>query len=57
MIAGIGRLIFKIIAHTCCTFNFSDFYGKKIGNGFIEIHHIKPIFKFEGDDFVKTLTI
>ncbi len=41
---------------TCCTFNFSDFYGNKIGNGFIEIHHVKPIFKFEGDDFVKTLT-
>ena len=36
-------------------FNFSDFYGKNIGDSFIEIHHIKPIFKFKQDDLSKTL--
>lgn len=40
---------------SCCTFNFSDFYGNEVGNNFIEIHHVKPIFKFEDDDLVKTL--
>jgi len=40
---------------TCCEFNFSDFYGADAGEGFIEIHHVKPVFKYEGEDFVKTL--
>jgi predicted HNH restriction endonuclease len=39
----------------CCTFNFSDFYGDSIGKGFIEIHHTKPIFKYEDDDIENTL--
>ena len=40
---------------TCCGFNFSDFYGKEIGDGFIEIHHIKPIFQYQGDNPIKTI--
>ena len=40
---------------TCCTFNFSDFYGGDMGSNFIEMHHVKPIFKYEGDEFVKTI--
>lgn len=40
---------------TCCTFNFSDFYGAEIGADFIEMHHVKPIFMYAGEDLVKTL--
>ena len=40
---------------TCCGFNFSNFYGKEIGDNFIEFHHIKPIFQYQGDDLVKTI--
>ena len=40
---------------TCCGFNFLNFYGKEIGEGFIEMHHIKPIFQYQGDDLVKTI--
>jgi hypothetical protein len=40
---------------TCCGFNFSNFYGKEIGDGFIEIHHIKPIFQYRGDDLIQTI--
>ncbi len=43
------------ISCTCCTFNFGDFYGQEIGKGFIEIHHTKPIFKYEDDDIENTL--
>ncbi len=43
------------ISCTCCTFNFGDFYGNDIGKGFIEIHHTKPIFKYEDDDITNTL--
>lgn len=39
---------------SCCSFNFYDFYGE-IGRNFIEIHHIKPIFKYENEDITKTL--
>ncbi len=39
----------------CCSFNFSDFYGEAFGKGFIEIHHTKPIFKYENDDMENTL--
>jgi predicted HNH restriction endonuclease len=31
-----------------CRFNFEDFYGD-IGKGFIEIHHLKPIFVYNGN--------
>lgn len=43
------------ISCQCCSFNFSDFYGEDIGKGFIEIHHTKPIFKYEDDDIENTL--
>jgi 5-methylcytosine-specific restriction endonuclease McrA len=39
----------------CCNFNFQDFYGIDIGKGFIEIHHTKPIFKYENEDLEGTL--
>lgn len=39
----------------CCNFNFQDFYGERIGKGFIEIHHAKPIFKYEDEDLEYTL--
>jgi 5-methylcytosine-specific restriction enzyme A len=39
----------------CCGFNFSDFYGKEIGDDFIEMHHIKPIFQYQGDDLIQTI--
>jgi len=32
---------------SACHFNFEDFYGD-IGKGYIEIHHLKPIFSYEG---------
>jgi len=38
----------------CCKFNFQDFYGE-YGKGFIEIHHKKPIFKYEDEDLERTL--
>jgi predicted HNH restriction endonuclease len=40
---------------TCCGFNFSNFYGREIGDGFIEMHHIKPIFQYQGDNLVQTI--
>lgn len=36
-----------------CDFNFEDFYGE-IGKGFIEIHHLKPIFAYE-DNFEQSI--
>jgi predicted HNH restriction endonuclease len=39
----------------CCGFNFSRFYGKEIGDDFIEMHHIKPIFQYKGEDLIKTI--
>jgi predicted HNH restriction endonuclease len=42
---------------TCCNFNFSDFYGKEIGDGFIEMHHKKPIFQYQGDNLIQTIKI
>jgi len=38
-----------------CNFNFDNFYGNKIGGKYIEIHHIKPIFKYENEDLEKTI--
>ena len=37
-----------------CGFDFKKNYGS-IGEGYIEIHHIKPIFSFADNDFEKTL--
>lgn len=31
---------------SACNFNFEDFYGE-IGKGYIEIHHLSPIFAYE----------
>lgn len=39
----------------CCTFNFADFYGQNIGKGFIEIHHIRPIFQYEDENIINTI--
>jgi hypothetical protein len=36
---------------TCavCTFNFDETYGKDYADGYIQIHHIKPLSKNEGE--------
>jgi len=34
---------------SACTFDFYDFYGE-IGKGYIEIHHLKPVFQYEDED-------
>ena len=44
-----GRVKCKV-----CCFDFEDFYGE-YGKGFIEIHHQKPVFQFDGDDTLKTI--
>ncbi len=38
-----------------CNFNYRRFYGSEIGKSYIEIHHLKPIFKFEGEDLQQTI--
>ncbi len=43
------------ISCQCCLFDFEKFYGKKIGKGFIEIHHKKPVFQYKDTDIQKTL--
>ena len=43
------------ISCQCCSFDFEDFYGSEIGKGFIEIHHTKPIFKYEDNDLEDTI--
>jgi hypothetical protein len=40
---------------SCCGFNFLAFYGKGIGENFIEMHHIKPIFQYRGDNLIQTI--
>lgn len=37
-----------------CSFDFEEFYGEQ-GKGFIEIHHQKPVFQFDGDDLERTI--
>lgn len=37
-----------------CSFDFEDFYGE-VGKGYIEIHHIKPIYQYETVDTEKFL--
>ncbi len=44
-----GRIKCKV-----CCFDFEDFYGEH-GKGFIEIHHQKPVFQFDGDDIQRTI--
>jgi hypothetical protein len=43
------------ISCSCCSFNFSDFYGPEVGSSFIEIHHVKPIFQYDNDNLVRTI--
>lgn len=38
-----------------CLFDFENFYGQEIGKGFIEIHHVKPVFQYADTDIEKTL--
>lgn len=38
-----------------CQFDFENFYGEKTGKGFIEIHHTKPVFKYDQEDLNKTI--
>jgi len=40
---------------SCCNFNFFNFYGSEIGDGFIELHHKKPIFQYQDDDLNQTI--
>ena len=40
-----------MICCDCCGFNFPSFYGQNYGKDCIEIHHIKPIFQYQGDTF------
>lgn len=44
----------NIISCDCCGFNFPSFYGPNYGKDCIEIHHIKPIFQYEGDILEQT---
>lgn len=37
-----------------CNFIFNDFYGETAKN-YIEIHHLKPIFTYEGNDLAQSL--
>lgn len=39
----------------CCGFDFGSFYGDKYGSSCIEIHHIKPIFMYEGRSEEQTI--
>lgn len=45
-----GRIKCKV-----CCFDFEEFYGEH-GAGFIEIHHQKPVFQFDGEDVERTIT-
>ncbi len=40
----------KIHGTTCavCGFNFDEFYGREYADGYIQIHHIKPLSEYEG---------
>lgn len=44
-----------VISCDCCGFIFSSYYGPTYGVDCIEIHHIKPIFLYEGDTFEQTI--
>jgi len=37
-----------------CNFSFKKFYGN-IGKGYIEIHHVKPVFKYQDEELDKTI--
>jgi predicted HNH restriction endonuclease len=44
------REAIKIHGTTCavCTFNFDQTYGEDYADGYIQIHHIKPLSEYEG---------
>jgi 5-methylcytosine-specific restriction protein A len=45
------REAIKELGTTCavCAFNFDEFYGKDYAQGYIQIHHIKPLSEYEGE--------
>jgi hypothetical protein len=45
------RLAIEKHGITCavCTFNFDETYGKDYADGYIQIHHIKPLSQYEGE--------
>jgi len=45
-----GRIDCKV-----CAFNFDDTYGKRLSDGFIEIHHLRPICLYTKEDIDATL--
>jgi predicted HNH restriction endonuclease len=45
-----------VVGCNACNFVFEKFYGKNLGEGFIEIHHIKPVYQYEGEDVNKTIS-
>lgn len=45
----------NMICCNCCGFNFPSAYGAVYGKDCIEIHHIKPIFQYQGDTFDKVV--
>lgn len=45
-----GRIKCKV-----CCFDFEEFYGE-FGKDFIEIHHQKPVFQFDGEDVERTIS-
>ncbi len=44
------KIAIEIHGTTCavCTFDFDEFYGKDYADGYIQIHHIKPLSEYEG---------
>ena len=45
------RLAIEKHGTTCavCAFNFNETYGKDYADGYIQIHHIKPLSEYEGE--------
>lgn len=39
----------------CCNFEFSHHYTPSLYGSCIEIHHLKPLFQYEGDDLDRTV--
>lgn len=44
------------ISCKACSFDFEDFYGSVLGKGFIEIHHIKPVFMNNGEKLEQVIS-
>ena len=44
------RLAIQAHGTTCaaCEFDFDEFYGREYGDGYIQIHHVKPLSQYEG---------